>query len=620
MCGIVGFISNKKIELKILDEMVNSITHRGPNDNGYCDYFIDEQHLFFGHTRLSILDVSSHAHQPMISEDDNYILIYNGEVYNYIELKNELKLLGYKFESTGDTEVVLKSFIEWGNNCFEKFNGMWALAIYNKRTKKLVLSRDRMGKKPLYYYKDKEKLIFASEIKAILKHPNLDIKPNMKKVFRYLSTNYRYIDIDTESYFENIFQIPKSAYVEIDFNFNFSIHEYWKLTEFNNYQKNENDIIEEFRDLMIDSVRLRLRSDVPLGCFLSGGMDSTSITAIAYKILKTPIMTFSGITGEERGIYDESEYIDEVVKETHANHRYIKPNPANIFDVVDEMLNVHDEPICTVTWYSLYLIVKNMKDANVPVVLNGHGGDELLAGYWEHYQFNFFDLKNNLSLKDEINTWHKNHNRDIAEITRTEKMIERVVSKQQLEIEKFPSYSYIFNKEIQNMYDLNIDIQGINTKSTLTNKMYKELLFETIPASLRAEDRNTMAHSIESRSPFLDHRLIEYSYALDNKYKIRNGIGKWILRESMKGILPEKVRIRKDKAGFISPADEWFRTINKNQILDILNSDELKQMNIFDIDTLKSLYQEHLMGVKNHHMFLWQFINVFIWYKKYFIK
>lgn len=620
MCGIVGFISNKKIEPTILDEMVNSITHRGPNDNGYCDYLIDEQHLFFGHTRLSILDVSSHAHQPMISEDDNYILIYNGEVYNYIELKNELKLLGYEFESTGDTEVVLKSFIEWGNGCFEKFNGMWALAIYNKKTKKLVLSRDRMGKKPLYYYKDKEKLIFASEIKAILKYPNLDIKPNLKKIFRYLSTNYRYIDIDTESYFENIFQIPKSAYVEIDSNFNFSTHTYWKLTEFNNYQKNENDIIEEFRDLMIDSVRLRLRSDVPLGCFLSGGMDSTSITAIAYKVLKTPIMTFSGITGEKKGIYDESEYIDEVVKETHANHQYIKPDPANIFDVVDEMLNVHDEPICTVTWYSLYLIVKNMKDANVPVVLNGHGGDELLAGYWEHYQFNFLDLKNDSSLKDEINAWHKNHNRDMAEITRTEKMIERVVSKQQLEIEKFPSYSYIFNKEIQNEYDLNIDIQGINTKSTLTNKMYKELLFETIPASLRAEDRNTMAHSIESRSPFLDHRLIEYSYALENKYKIRDGLGKWILRESMKGILPEKVRMRKDKAGFISPADEWFKTINKNQILDMLNSDELKQINIFDIDALKSLYQEHLMGLKNHHMFLWQLINVFIWYKKYFIK
>jgi asparagine synthase (glutamine-hydrolysing) len=199
-------------------------------------------------------------------------------------------------------------------------------------------------------------------------------------------------------------------------------------------------------------------------------------------------------------------------------------------------------------------------------------------------------------------------------------MIEQMISKKQMEIEKFPSYAYIFNKEMQNKYDLNIDIKGIETKSSLTNKMYKELLFETIPASLRAEDRNTMAHSVESRSPFLDHRLIEYSYALDNKYKIRNGIGKWILRESMKGILPEKVRTRKDKAGFISPADEWFRTINKNQILDMLNSDELRQINIFDIDALKSLYQEHLMGIKNHQMFLWQLINVFIWYKKYFIK
>ncbi|MCX6077361.1 MAG: asparagine synthase (glutamine-hydrolyzing) [Campylobacterales bacterium] len=620
MCGIVGFISNEKINEDILSNMLHSIDHRGPNDNGYQYSEVLNKNIFLGHTRLSILDTSNHAHQPMISEDKNFILIYNGEVYNYIEIKEELIIKGYTFESSGDTEVVLKAFIEWGNDCFTKFNGMWALAIYDKASKKMTLSRDRVGKKPLYYYKDKEKFIFASEIKAILQYPNITIKPNLKKVYRYLSTNYRYIDIDTESFFENIYQIEKSSFVEINLDFDMATKKYWELKEFNTNHKNENDTIDEFRELMIDSVRLRLRSDVPIGCFLSGGMDSTSIMSIAYKILKTPIMAFSGITGEEKGIYDESEYINEVIKDTNAQYKFIKPDPADIFETVEEMLGYHDEPICTVTWYSLYLIVKNIKDANVPVVLNGHGGDELLAGYWDHYQYNFYDLKNDDRLKSEIEQWHINHNRDMNEIQKHQSMIEKVLNKQQKEIDRFPNYSYVFNQDFNAKYNLDIEIKNIKCDSLLTQRMYKELFYETVPASLRAEDRNTMAHSIESRSPFLDHRLIEYSYALDNKYKIRDGVGKWILRESMKGILPEKVRTRKDKAGFIAPADEWFRTINKDQILDMLDSKEFADIGIFNLTAIKELYNEHLSNKKNHQMFLWQLINVFIWYNKFFVK
>ncbi len=620
MCGIVGFISNEIVNESILKEMVTSIHHRGPNDNGFNFFQVSNKNIFLGHTRLSILDTTDHAHQPMVSEDGNFILIYNGEVYNYIEIKEELKALGYTFESTGDTEVVLKAYIEWGNDCFSKFNGMWALAVYDKLNNKIILSRDRVGKKPLYFYKDNEKFIFSSEIKSILKYPKLQIKPNFKKVYQYLSTNYRYIDIDTESYFQDIYQIPKSSFVEIDLNYNIKKKKYWALKDFNNNQQNEAAVIDEFRELMIDSVRLRLRSDVPVGCFLSGGMDSTSITSIAYKVLKTPIVTFSGITGEEKGIYDESDFINEVIKDTNAEYQFIKPDPADIFDTVDEMLDYHDEPICTVTWYSLYLIVKNMKNANVPVVLNGHGGDELLAGYWDHYQYNFYDLRDDNGLESEIKAWHENHNRNMNEVVSSQEMITKIINKQKKEIDKFQNYSFIFNNEFKNKYDLNIEIQSINCDSLLTKRMYKELFFETVPASLRAEDRNTMAYSIESRSPFLDHRLIEYSYALDNKYKIRNGLGKWVLRESMKGILPEKVRTRKDKAGFIAPADEWFRTINKAQIIDMLDSREFEEIGIFNIVVLKELYNEHLSGKKNHQMFLWQLINIFLWYKKFFIK
>jgi len=229
---------------------------------------------------------------------------------------------------------------------------------------------------------------------------------------------------------------------------------------------------------MIDSVRLRLRSDVPVGCFLSGGMDSTSITSIAYKVLKTPIMTFSGITGEEKGVYDESDYINEVINSTNAKYQFIKPNPEDIFKTINEMLDYHDEPICTVSWYSLYLIVKNMKDANVPVVLNGHGGDELLSGYWDHYQYNFYDLENNDKLEYEIKNWYKNHNRDMSEIQRYKSMIKKTIDKEENEIDRFPDYSYVFNNDFKNKYNLNIKLNDIDCDSILTKRMYKELFYE----------------------------------------------------------------------------------------------------------------------------------------------
>jgi len=618
MCGIVGFISEETFNNNILNSMVNTLNHRGPNDKGFKQFKLsNNKNIFLGHTRLSILDTSHQAHQPMI--DERFILIFNGEIYNFIELRSELKALGYKFISTGDTEVVLKAFMEWGINAFKKFNGMWAIAIFDKLQNKLYLSRDRMGKKPLFYYQDKNKLIFASEIKAILKYPNLNIKPNYKKIYRYISTNYRYIDIDTETFFQDIKQVAKSTVIEINIDLvHLSETKYWELNKFDTYKQSEKDTIDEFRNLLVDSVKLRLRSDVPVGVFLSGGMDSTSIVSIASKVLKQPIMTFSGITGEKKGIYDESEYIDEVVQDSEVKHQYIKPDPTNIFHTVNEMLDFHDEPICTVTWYSLYLIVKNMKNAGVPVVLNGHGGDELLAGYWAHYQYNFVDLKDTNILQKEIDLWHQNHKRSLSEIEISSSRIQKIVSNKIREIDTFPNYSAVFKSTFKNEYNLNIEILTPKMNSLLSQKMYQELFFETVPVSLRAEDRNTMAHSIESRSPFLDHRLIEFSYALNNRYKIQNGLGKWILREAMKGILPEKVRTRKDKAGFIAPADEWFRTINKDQIFDMIKSKEFSDIGIFNVAEVLRIYQEHLDGNKNHQMFLWQLINLYLWFKKFY--
>lgn len=628
MCGIAGLVGNGKIDFDLsstIQDMTNSMAHRGPDDRGHVilsyDDNIDKNYVAFGHRRLKIIDLSDKAHQPMLNPRGDIAITYNGEIYNYLELKNELIKKGYSFISTSDTEVILKSYKEWGIDCFERFNGMWALAIFDKKRRKVILSRDRLGKKPLYYYKTQDLFIFASEIKAILKHPLVIKEPNYEKIFRYIATHYRYVDIDQDSYFKGIYQVPKSSVMEIGENFDISSKPYWVFgSGITKGNITDSQAIEGFRDLFFDSVKIRLRSDVPVGCMLSGGLDSTAITSVAYKVLKHPIATFSGITGQEKGVYDESEYIDEVVKETGANFHYIRPDSSDIFETIGEMLYFHDEPVCTVTWHSLYLIAKKVKFENTPVVLNGHGGDELLAGYWDHYQYNFYDMEresNPEALEDEIKLWKINHGRDPSEIENYKKYINELMARKVNEMQRFPDYSDCFKPDFSRKFKKDIEWKN-PFRSMLSKRLYSELMFETVPASLRPEDRNTMAHSIESRSPFLDYRLIEYCFSLPNRFKIRNGLGKWLSRQTMRGILPEKVRTRKDKAGFISPADEWFRTINRKQIFDLINSESFKDRGIFNIERINQTFREHLKKEKNHQMFLWQIINLELWFRRFF--
>jgi len=626
MCGIAGFLTKDSTAFDsyyVIKRMTKTLNHRGPDGEG-IEVFQSPKFgcvTALGHRRLKIIDLSEKARQPMFNDDKNLSIVFNGELYNYLELKEELLAKGYNFFSSSDTEVILNAYAEWGTGCFERFNGMWALAIFDKKKKKIILSRDRFGKKPLYYYKTSGEFIFASEIKAILKYPGVLRKPNHDKIYRYIARNYRYVDIDEKSFFDNIDQIPKSSYVEIDEYLNITARKYWQIDPpLIKEEIDEKEAIDTFRDRLMDAVKIRLRSDVPVGCMLSGGLDSTSITSIAYKVFNKRIIAFSGITGEEKGVYDESDYINSVIRETNANFHYIRPEPADVVDTVDEMLYYHDEPVCTVTWYNLYLIAKKISKEKVPVILNGHAGDELLAGYWEHYHYNFYELDksgNTKELEHEISCWKQNHGRAPSEIEKYRSYINDLEGGRTAEVDRFSDYSYCFKEEIIKKYHRKISLENGYT-NLLNRRLYSELFYETVPASLRPEDRNTMSQSIESRSPFLDYKLAEFCFSLPNKFKIRNGVGKWILREAMKGILPEDVRTRKDKAGFIAPADEWFRTINKKQIFDIINSDSFNSRNLFNINRVNEMFKEHVERKKNHQMVLWQIINLELWFRRFF--
>ncbi|MBL4889177.1 MAG: asparagine synthase (glutamine-hydrolyzing) [Candidatus Lindowbacteria bacterium] len=632
MCGITGFFAfsgKEKIEKKLLFDMTELLAHRGPDDRGcvlindadHCSFktldeagAISEAPVGFGHRRLSILDLSPRGHQPMAIDDKKVWLVFNGEIYNFIELKNELIGLGHGFDSNCDTEVVLRAYMEWGTGCFAKFNGMWALAIYDDRSSQMVLSRDRYGKKPLYFYQNSDFLLFASEPKSLFLHGSVPKEINPRKVLTYAGRHYRYVDSDCESFFKDINQIEPSSFRVINSDGSFQEETYWKLKPGSNLEDefSESEIVDQFRELLKDSVSLRLRSDVPVGSMLSGGMDSTSVTTFAVQD-NSNFTSFSGVTGD--GYYDETEYIKEVVDSTGVNSVFIYPQAVDLFPTLNEMLQFHDEPVCTVTWYSLYLLTRKVSEYNIPVILTGHGGDELLGGYWDHYHYNFSDLRDQGSDDtSEHDAWMSNHNRNPEEYGREKDYVSRLKNDRSIEIDKYSQYlDYLTPSLLDQKSDpaLSSPFEG-----ELSRRMYIELMHETVRPSLRAEDRNSMAFSIENRVPFLDYRLAEFCYRLPNKYKIRNGLGKWLLREAMKGLLPEKVRMRKDKTGHNAPADKWWRDENRAELEDLMSRKSFVNSEIYDIRRVKELFQEHCDGA-NHYMFFWQYINLNLWYDQF---
>lgn len=634
MCGICGYMSfsdEALISPETICRMTDAIKHRGPNDSG-CALFQagTDQALTFkepggasgcgrvalGHRRLSIIDLSSLGHQPLSSADGNLWLCFNGEIYNYIELRETLESYGCQFRSKTDTEVALQAYKQWGPDCFNRFNGMWSVALYDREKNQIILSRDRFGKKPLYYYKNDRVLVFSSEIKSLFQCAETPRKPNFRKIYNYAGRHYRYVDWDCESFFEEINQVPRSSLMIINADGSTDTRVYWSLhnepllTE----RHSERDLIEILKCLLADAVKIRLRSDVPVGTMLSGGIDSASITCLAANI-NPGLLTFSSVTGD--GDYDESEYIREVTNSANVNAHYIYPQPSSLFSILPEMLDFHDEPVCTPSWLSIYQIIREIAKFKIPVVLTGHGGDELFAGYWDHYHYNFADIRNDTGDDTyEREMWLANHRRNPDEYIRERYYIQKLNQDNAVETEKFSKYTSLLRQELK----LKGDRPEFSSPFTgnLSRRLYLEMMCETIPASLRAEDRNCMAFSIENRAPFLDYRLAEFAFRLPNRLKIRDGIGKWILREAMRGILPEKVISRRDKAGHNLPFDRWIRNENRKELENMFeNSNSFANRYIYDTPKTKELFKAHLRG-ENHYMFFWQYINLTIWAAKHF--
>jgi asparagine synthase (glutamine-hydrolysing) len=607
MCGIAGIINfdGSPVEEKGLLGMMESIKHRGPDDEGT---FFGEN-FGLGHVRLSIIDLSPAGHQPMFCTNDRFVITFNGEIYNYIELRKELEN-EYQFRTKTDTEVILAAYQTWGTNCLDRFNGDFAFVIYDRINNEFFGARDRFGIKPLYYYLDNKKLVFASEIKAII--PVLPYcKPNEKLIFEYLI--YNRTDQYLETFFEGIKKLKHGHFFQIK-DGEFSIHQWYNLSE----KINSNDMSPaQYRSELRSSINLRLRSDVPLGVSLSGGIDSSVITSIISKDFGLDkINTFSAVYGKEIWA-DESQFIDEYKKEL-SNMHFTFPSAETFFKDFKSFIKAQCEPVASVGPYGQYKVMELAK-GNVVVTLDGQGADEMLAGYHNFFGAYFKELFEGLKLKEFlIESFH--------------------YIKKHKSLNSFKYFGFYFLPSgIKNSISSRINgsvskeffnkMKGVSTidkdlyaPRTLNESLLQHFEFK-LEHLLKWDDLNSMAFSIESRVPFLDHNLVEKTLSLPPGRKIHLATTKYILRESVKDILPKKIYNRSDKKGFTTPSDIWFRDDKfQKYILEMLNSEKFKKLGYFDVEDCKRKYNLHLEQKSVHTVDIWKWINIYVWFEEFIDK
>jgi len=605
MCGICGIVNFnfKAVELKKLKQMMASIKHRGPDDEGL---YIDKN-IGLGNVRLSILDLSSAGHQPMFSHDRRYCLVYNGEVYNYLELREELQEK-YLFHTRTDTEVVLNAFIEWGPECLPRFNGMFAFAIYDSQNRELFIARDRFGIKPFYYYLEDEIFVFASEERALF--PFIENKkPDKKAIYEYLLFNRT--DQGEYTFFEGVRKLPHGTNAVIKGN-RIEIKEWYHLKEsLKPSFKNPEELYEVFKD----SVGLRLRSDVPVGVCLSGGLDSSSIVSVLLKEFnKSDLNTFSAIY-DKNDKEDESSYIAEYNQDLK-NMFFSRPTADTLFKDLTRFIQCHSEPVATLGPYAQFKVLELAKQ-HVKVTLDGQGADEQFAGY--HYFFGgyFKQLLKTLQwgrLFSEIFAYSIKYRSLYAFKYFVLYLIPGFL--------KTPFSKVAHNYITTDFYNEGKKISDIKDQLYNPSSLNESLLqhFEyKLEHLLKWEDHNSMTHSLESRVPFLDHRLVERTLTFPAEKIIHKATTKYILRESMSGILPERIRNRQDKIGFATPWDNWFRTPTfQERIFDILHSSEFSKRGILNSRKCLKDYQRHLSGEINIAKEIWKWINMELWFRDFF--
>jgi asparagine synthase (glutamine-hydrolysing) len=615
MCGISGIIhlDRSPVPEPQIWDMIKAMKHRGPNDNG--TFF--EDGVGFGFVRLSIIDLSPAGHQPMFSHDERYVIIFNGEIFNYIEVREELKAKGHVFKTQTDTEVLIQSYVEWGEDMLHKLNGMWTFVIYDRKEKTLFGSRDRYGIKPLYYCIDGNRLLFASEIPSILAVLGRKPTADQSALFDFLIFNRT--DQDEKTFFSEIKKVNHGCYFNMKLSpQESSVAKAMKIVKWYDLRRELKEPFkdpEEFREMFVSSIALRLRSDVPIGVCLSGGLDSSSIVSTMIKDFdKRDVHTFSAIYGEGK-FGDESKFIY-LYKDELPNMHYIMPDDKTIMADIPLMVRAHAEPIASTGPYAQYKVMELAKD-HVTVTLDGQGADEMLAGY--HYFFGFHFK--NLLLKGKLGTlgsemvhYYRKHRAILGLMSFILFMLPAGVRARVRAMEKGYIDEEFYATHAANANTIAGELYG---SPTLQDALINHFEYK-LEHLLKWEDRNSMWFSLEARVPFLDHRLVERTLTLPDEMIINDGMTKQILREAMKGRLPEQIRMRRDKIGFGTPHDEWFRTpAFQEYIRGIINSPSFASRGLVDVRKVKAIYEQHVRREGNHGKEIWKWLHLENWFQTF---
>jgi len=635
MCGISGIWhrDQKPVERSLLQDFTQVIAHRGPDDSGY--YFDNNCGLGLGHRRLSIIDLSSAGHQPMSSNDQQCWLVYNGEIYNYPELTAELANLGYCFRSHSDTEMILAAYQEWGYACLDRFNGMFALLLWDSAKQVLWAARDRFGVKPLYIWERSPNLIaFASEIKQFTTLPNWQAQVNPQRCYDFLA--YGMLDHTSETMFQGVWQLRGGEYLTLNCDRN--ANDFGKLIVKSWYQIHAQpqklsmaEAKQSLQDLLKDSVKLRLRADVTVGSCLSGGLDSSSIVCLSDQIRREsastiPFQTFSSCFDDLR--YDERQYIKMAIEQTQVQPHFIFPSADELFQELDHLTWQQDEPFGSTSIFAQWCIFRQAGKSGVKVMLDGQGADELLAGYTKFYAALFAHLLSSWQwgkLAREILACRRYQN-----MTEIQRMIEPLLPtwiRQPLRrILGYASETAVPSWLNGNyLRSLGVDPQEIAKLAIAAPKSIQQLsnlqmTATSLPMLLHWEDRNSMAHSVESRVPFLDYRLVEFACSLEDTLKIRQGQSKAVLREAMCDILPEAIRTRQDKMGFVTPELQWMRHGLRDRF-EIEFQEAMANLGQWlQPQVLQQISQATLEGKQGMHGVIWRVISFSRWLKVFEVQ
>ena len=632
MCGIAGFIdfeSNSSIQT--LKEITDVLHHRGPDDSGYSFYDESDYQIGLGHRRLSILDLSRHGHQPMSFEE--FEIIYNGEIYNFQEIRKELEEKNYTFSSESDTEVIIKAFHEWGIEAVHKFNGMFAISIYDKKNKKIFLIRDRAGVKPLYWYRKNDLILFASELKSFHKHNGFEKIINKDALALYLQ--YGYI-LQPHTIFENAYKLRAGHYLEIDLKEK-KIKEtkYWSVIDCYNKPKldiSKNEAINKMEKILKSAFNYRMISDVPVGVFLSGGYDSSLVTALLQHNRSEKLNTFT-IGFQEKG-FDESPFAKQVASHLGTNHTEYYCTHKDALEIIPKLAHIYDEPFGDASAIPT-ILVSRLAKKNVTVSLSADGGDEIFAGYTKYESV--IDLHNKLAkipmflrktiawilktinpnyipfmskISDFKTKFEKIKNMLLAESPaiimsqliqqNTNKEIKKILLTETSEVtNNFDTYKLINNNNDEINQILAIDYQTYMVDDILTKV-----------------DRATMSVSLEGREPLLDHRIIEFAARLPSDLKYNNGNKKWLLKEITHKYLPKQLMDR-PKKGFAVPITEWFKDELKDYLLLYLNEERLNKERIFNTKEVLKQRDIYLNGDKEDINRLWLILMFEMWYEQW---